>query len=67
MRVVAFTASVMTGDKEAALAAGFDGFIAKPVAVKQLRTEVRGFLDLFIERDSNELTTGSSTWCSGFV
>jgi len=38
--VVALTASAMQGDREKALAAGFTGYIAKPVGPKQLRDEV---------------------------
>ena len=43
--VVALTASAMQGDREKALAAGFTGYIAKPVGPAQLRdlvTQVLG-------------------------
>jgi two-component system, cell cycle response regulator DivK len=42
--VVALTASVMTGDRERFDAAGFDGFIAKPIDVKAFPEQVRAAL-----------------------
>lgn len=42
--VVALTASAMQGDREKALAAGFTGYIAKPVSLSQLRHEVSRLL-----------------------
>lgn len=42
--VVALTASAMQGDREKALAAGFTGYIAKPVGPAQLRDEVNRLL-----------------------
>lgn len=42
--VVAVTASVMKEDRERFDAAGFDGLILKPVDVKTLAEQVRGFL-----------------------
>lgn len=42
--VVALTASAMQGDREKALAAGFTGYIAKPVALAQIRDEVNRLL-----------------------
>jgi two-component system cell cycle response regulator DivK len=43
--VVAFTASVMTEDVARVEAAGFDGFIAKPIAVREFHGQVARFLD----------------------
>jgi len=42
---VALTASVMAGDRARFYAAGFDGFIAKPIDVGQFPSEVRRYLD----------------------
>ncbi|HZQ34459.1 MAG TPA: response regulator [Dehalococcoidia bacterium] len=41
--VVAFTAFAMKGDRERLLAAGFDGYLAKPVDIRALPEQVRGF------------------------
>ena len=42
---VALTASVMSGDRERFDQAGFDGFIAKPIEVKNFPDQVRRYLD----------------------
>lgn len=42
--VVALTASAMQGDREKALAAGFTGYMAKPVSPAQLREAVTRLL-----------------------
>jgi two-component system cell cycle response regulator DivK len=39
--IVALTASAMHGDRERALAAGFSSYIAKPVDLATLRSELR--------------------------
>jgi CheY-like chemotaxis protein len=39
--VVAVTASVMLGDRERAIAAGFDSYIAKPISLGDVREQVR--------------------------
>ena len=44
MPVVAVTANAMPGDQEKVLAAGFTGYIAKPVALAHLRAEVNRLL-----------------------
>ena len=44
IRVVALTAFAMFGDREKALAAGFDGYITKPIKVSALRAEVEDLL-----------------------
>jgi two-component system cell cycle response regulator DivK len=45
MPVVAITANAMPGDREKVLAAGFTGYIAKPVALAHLRSEVNRVLE----------------------
>lgn len=42
--VVALTAYAMQQDREKALAAGFEHFVTKPIAVAQLRIDVRKLL-----------------------
>jgi two-component system, cell cycle response regulator DivK len=42
--IIAITASAMQGDREKALAAGFTGYLAKPVALVHLREEVQRLL-----------------------
>ncbi|MEA2418288.1 MAG: hypothetical protein QOE60_494 [Thermoleophilaceae bacterium] len=42
--IVAVTAFAMVGDRERILAAGFDGYISKPIAPESFVTEVEGFL-----------------------
>lgn len=44
-RLVAFTAYAMKGDRERLLAAGLDGYIAKPIDVAQFASQVRALLD----------------------
>ena len=44
--VVALTASAMQGDREKAMAAGFTGYMAKPVSLSDLRKEVNRLLGL---------------------
>src|ERR671921_184686 len=43
--VVAVTAFAMKDDRERALNAGFDSYIEKPISVRALADQVRGFLD----------------------
>jgi CheY-like chemotaxis protein len=42
--VMALTASAMQGDRERALSAGFTGYIAKPIQLHVLRSEVERLL-----------------------
>jgi CheY-like chemotaxis protein len=44
LRVVAFTADAMVGDRERALAAGFDGYMSKPIDFATFAGTVEGFL-----------------------
>ncbi len=43
-KVVALTAHAMPGDREKALAAGFDGYITKPIDVRTFPDEVMRYL-----------------------
>ncbi len=42
--MVAVTAQAMTGDAERAIAAGFDGYLTKPIDVRGLPTEIEAIL-----------------------
>lgn len=42
--IIALTASAMQGDREKALAAGFTAYLAKPVALSELRAEIQRLL-----------------------
>jgi two-component system, cell cycle response regulator DivK len=42
--IIALTASAMMGDRERAMAAGFTGYITKPIGLKALRAEVTRLL-----------------------
>jgi CheY-like chemotaxis protein len=44
LRVVAFTAHAMVGDRERALAAGFDDYLSKPIDFATFAETVRGLL-----------------------
>ena len=43
-RLVAVTASAMATDREAAVRAGFDGFLEKPINARALPAQVASFL-----------------------
>ena len=42
--IIALTASAMMGDRERAIAAGFTGYITKPIRLSALRSEVERLL-----------------------
>jgi CheY-like chemotaxis protein len=42
--IVAVTASAMRGDRERALAAGFNGYLTKPLPLSNLRSEIQRLL-----------------------
>jgi CheY-like chemotaxis protein len=44
VRVVAFTAHAMLGDRERALAAGFDDYLSKPIEFATFTDRVEGLL-----------------------
>jgi two-component system cell cycle response regulator DivK len=43
--IVAVTAFAMDEDRTRAFASGFDGYVEKPINVRNFREQVRGFLD----------------------
>lgn len=45
MPIIALTASAMSGDREKALAAGFTSYIAKPVSLSHLKSEVSHLIE----------------------
>ena len=42
--IIAVTSFAMKGDRETLLAAGFDGYISKPIDIKELPREVESYL-----------------------
>jgi two-component system cell cycle response regulator DivK len=48
--VVAVTAFAMAADRDRALEAGFDGYLEKPISVRELPQQVQGFIDGEVSR-----------------
>jgi two-component system, cell cycle response regulator DivK len=42
--IIAFTAHAMKGDREKAIVAGFEGYISKPVDIRELPVQVKSFI-----------------------
>ena len=49
--VMAVTASAMVQDRQAILAAGFDGYLSKPISLKEFVAAVRALLDRGPDRE----------------
>ena len=45
LRVVALTALAMAGDEQRLLGAGFDGYLTKPISVREFPDQVRRFCE----------------------
>lgn len=45
IKIVALTASAMKGDKERILAAGCDGYIAKPIETRKFKEQITPYLN----------------------
>ena len=52
LRVVAVTASAMLGDRERAIAAGFDSYIAKPMDLGEVEAQVAVLASRFANQQS---------------
>lgn len=44
LKIIALTAYAMKGDRERFLEMGFDGYISKPIKMKEFLSEIQGFL-----------------------
>ena len=45
LRVIALTAYAMQGDRDRALAAGFDDYLTKPIDLKMLTRKIEQFIE----------------------
>jgi two-component system cell cycle response regulator len=54
--ILAVTANAMVGDRDAALSAGFDGYVAKPIEPRTFSLEVEGFLPAHLRGRNSTLT-----------
>ena len=50
LTVIALTASAMLGDRERAIAAGFDSYVAKPISLENVRNQIRQVTTHKLER-----------------
>ncbi len=46
LKIIALTAHAMKGDKKMFLGEGFDGYIAKPIVVKEFLKTIEGYLSV---------------------
>ncbi len=60
---IAITALAMDGDRKRLLAAGFDGYLSKPVSMKELRSEVNRQMDEGLEHRDDCLNRQLSMNC----
>jgi len=51
LRLIAITSFAMQGDRERILAAGFDDYIAKPIAIREFPRTIQGYLEQGDNRD----------------
>lgn len=45
LKIIALTSFAMSGDKEKFMAAGFSGYLSKPINTRELPGMVKGWLD----------------------
>lgn len=62
--VLAVTASILRPDQEMCMRAGYQGLIAKPIAVKSLATEVLTFLERWKEGPESKMIRSPHDWRS---
>ncbi|MBU0663633.1 MAG: response regulator [Proteobacteria bacterium] len=59
MKIVALTSFAMSGDRELLLAAGFDGYLAKPLDIRQLPGIISKYLGEKQESPSLQASSGA--------
>lgn len=55
--ILAVTANAMVGDRDAALAAGFDGYLPKPIEPRTFNRDISGFLPRTLQGQQAAQTT----------